>query len=457
MTTLLVAAALAADTRVFGVLVANMGYVQTALEALAKRAARKGLPALVWSWGKAETTVEVRTFQHGASIPAGAVLLGSGPECADYRCTITRVPLSLPCDAPKYAGWTFAAALQHLDGENIVRAVPGETVPVTYRSRGPACDHCKADRRRNDTYVLRHEDGRHVQVGSTCIGDFLGSDDAGKIAGLATLLADARSLAEGGCEGDDFSTGGSDAARPLSVFLSFVSHEMTANGWVSRTAARERGGAATADRAWTFLTDGKARDKAKAFPTDEDRSKADAALVWAESITDETINRETGDYLHNVRAIARSGLVSYRTAGIGGSIIAAYERAMGRARQQAERATRPTCNVHMGTEGRKVAFGCTYGKGKTAHEVLSTDPLTLDFVTGYESMYGYTTVLKFRTTEGALIVWKASNTEIGRGDVGKRYTLRGTIKKHDDYKGEKQTLMTRCTVDAVPEAVALVG
>jgi hypothetical protein len=35
--------------------------------------------------------------------------------------------------------------------------------------------------------------------------------------------------------------------------------------------------------------------------------------------------------------------------------------------------------------------------------------------------------------------------------VGKRYTLAGTIKAHDEYKGAKQTTMTRCTVDEIAE------
>jgi hypothetical protein len=56
------------------------------------------------------------------------------------------------------------------------------------------------------------------------------------------------------------------------------------------------------------------------------------------------------------------------------------------------------------------------------------------------------------------LVWKASSTEIGRDDVGKVYALAGMVKKHDDYKGEKQTIMSRCTLVEVrapaAEAVA---
>jgi hypothetical protein len=412
------------DARVFAVLLANMSRVQEGLTALNKRATRKGLPLLVWTWGKAYT---------------------------DER-GLARVPLALPVEVPKFAGWSFLAALQHLDGENIVRAIPGATVPDMYRNRGPQCDHCRTNRRRADTYVLRHEDGRTVQVGSTCIGDFLGSDDAGSIAHQASFLATARSLAEDGCEG---SGSGAEHDRLLVGFLAMSAFCVRTLGWVSRTALRESGRewGATADLAWLYLTDDSAARKADAKPTDEDRAVAVAAEEWAESLTDETLNAERGDYLHNLRAVARTGMVTQRTAGIAASMITAYQRHLARVREQAERAARPSLDTYVGEVGQKVTFGLpakTLKNGqpaKGAPVVLSPSPVTLDFVGGYEGAYGYTTILKFRTAEGATLAWFASGSgHAERSDVGKTFTLSGTIKKHDLYKGTKQTTLTRCTL-----------
>jgi hypothetical protein len=435
------------DTRTFAVLLEHKSRVDHALTALAKRAARKGLPVLTWEWGK--PTTEKERVPH--------------PEYgweAEHHALVARVPLTLPCDSPKYNGWVFVAALQHLDGENVVRSLPGETVPETYRTRGPECDHCRMSRRRNDTFVLRHEGGRHIQVGSTCIGDFLGSDEAGKIAGAASLLAEARGLAEGGCEG--FGSG-SRGDRTLAEYLPFVAWAIREKGWTSRTTVREKGeGLATADLAWDVLIDGKSRVKWKAAPTEEDEAMALASEAWAEAITDEEIAKETGDYLHNLRAIARTGLVMSKLAGLAASSVIAYQRAVGRERARAERAAN-MLDVHLGNVGDKVTFGLPPKVGKRgqllkgAPVVLSPDPVKLDFVTGYDTDFGYTTVLKFRTADGATLVWKASSTEIGRGDVGKVYTLAGTIKKHDDYKGAKQTILSRCDVrevETAPEATS---
>ena len=434
------------EARVFDVLLSRRDGVEAGLVALAKRAVRKGLPVLAWSWGRAHTETIERLFRHASEAPTSARIIGTS-ECGVHMSfEVVRVPLTLPTEAPKYAGWTFAATLQHLDGENIVRSVPGQAMPTAYRSRGPVCDHCKASRRRNDTFVLRHDDGRFVQVGSTCIGDFLGTDAAGDIAAHACLLADAAGLAMGGEEEGGLGWGGGSGDHTLAEYLPIVAWVVRTVGWVSRTVARERaerdepGSRASADYAWAIMVDPKARRESEIELSDEDKATGLAAEGWAEALTDADVDAQKGDYLHNLRVVARSGLVGHRTAGIAASMVTAHQRAVGAERARADRAARPTSNEHVGTVGKRETF-----------------LVTLDFVTGFETDYGYTTVLKFRTAAGATIVWKASSTEIGRSDVGKAYVLTGSVKKFDEYKGQKQTIVTRCALvegTEVPAPVA---
>jgi hypothetical protein len=417
-------------TQVFDVLLSRKDSVESGLVALAKRAARKGLPALVWTWGKAYSETVVRTHEGGA----------------EEKIKVTRVPLSLVCVELKFAGWTFVAALQHMDGENIVRTVGDQELPVMYRTRGPACDHCKHDRRRNDTYVLVHDSGKFVQVGSTCIDDFLGGDDAATLAARACLLADARGLGEGGEEGG-LGGGGGSGASTLSEYLPIVAWDVRTLGWVSRSVAKDTGKLASADNAWVMMIDSEKSLKAKCEPSAEDIALGAAAEAWAESLTDAVVDASKGDYLHNLRAVARTGLVTSRTCGIAASMVTAYQRFLGDERKRAERAARPNNNAHVGVVGKRQTF-----------------VVTLDFVTGYESTYGYTTVLKFVTDAGETLVWKASSTELARADVGKRFELTGFVKKHDEYKGQKQTMINRCKVvevepvadsPAAPKATAL--
>jgi hypothetical protein len=407
--------------RVFPVLLGRREAVESALTNLTKRATRKGLPVLTWSWGKAYTTTQHQNPE----------TMCGGPGCRGCM-KISRIPLTLVGDTPKYAGWTFLAALEHMDGENIVRSVPGETAPETYRTRGPVCDHCNMARKRNETYVLRHDDGRVTQVGSTCIGDFLGHDDAGKLAASASYVAAMRGCAEEGLEG--FGRVSNDLF--LGDYLPMVAWCVREQGWVSRTAVRESGGVATADRALSYIYDHKMATEADANPTEEDGATAAAAALWAENLSDADLAKETGDYLHNLRVIGRNGVVSPKSAGLAASMVVAYQRATAKAAARAERAARKPSEF-VGTVKSRETF----------------KNVTLDFVTGYETDYGYTTVLKFLTEEGNLLVWKSTSTDVSRQDVGKKYDLTGTVKAHDEYKGQKQTMVLRCKlVDLTPKA-----
>ena len=416
-------------TRTFPVFLSRIAAVTAGLEALAKKASRKGLSPIAWTVGKAYVERVHADSRRSCDRLRGLLCTG----CVD----VPRVPLTLVGQAPHFQGWTFLAALQHLDGENIVRAVPGESVPTAFRNRGPQCDHCRAQRRRHDTFVVRHDDGRTLQVGSTCVVDFLGGiAEADKLAAEASMLAQARGLAEGGCEESGSYGSSSSGDAMLSSYLPIVAWCVEVQGWTSRTQAREQGRerGATADLAWTYLGSKRLADEAGVAVTEAHVALAAVAESWAESLTDAQVDAERGDYLHNLRAVARTGLVSYRTAGIAASMVTAYQRAVGAERKRAERAARPV-SEYVGTVGKRETFAAK-----------------LDFVTGYETAYGYTTVLKFVTESGAVLTWKASSTDLGRGDVGKSYVVTGTIKKHEEYKGQKQTILQRCRVECV-EAV----
>ena len=62
-----------------------------------------------------------------------------------------------------------------------------------------------------------------------------------------------------------------------------------------------------------------------------------------------------------------------------------------------------------------------------------------------EGLYGHTDIVKMRDLDGNMFTWFASGyTDLERSD---RINIRGTVKKHDEYRGIKNTLITRCKFD----------
>lgn len=129
-------------------------------------------------------------------------------------------------DAPTTDDWTFISALHHTPSGTVIQRAWGiteadfsEDALVKYRDRDSACEHCNLRRRRNDTYVLRNKhDGTVIQVGRTCLGDFLSTSPEAALYQFKTERALTEMLLKGG----DLD----DKANPEwgVDFLSFLTH-----------------------------------------------------------------------------------------------------------------------------------------------------------------------------------------------------------------------------------------
>ena len=89
--------------------------------------------------------------------------------------------------------------------------------------------------------------------------------------------------------------------------------------------------------------------------------------------------------------------------------------------------------------------------------------LTLNFdkMFGFETQYGYQYIILFHDDENHRFKWSSSNgnykVDVAKDvvyggtcyceyEVGHKYLIKGTIKNHEEYKGCKQTVITRCKV-----------
>lgn len=69
--------------------------------------------------------------------------------------------------------------------------------------------------------------------------------------------------------------------------------------------------------------------------------------------------------------------------------------------------------------------------------------VTLTHTGSYQTRFGTTYVHTFKDAEGNVLVWKTSTYP--QFEVG-TIRIKGTIKGHDEYKGTKQTVLTRCKI-----------
>jgi hypothetical protein len=326
--------------------------------------------------------------------------------------------ISISTDTIKLDGWQFLATLQHTSEGNIVRTVPGSEVDTTeYRETDAYCAHCNTVRNRIDTYIVKHEDGTLKQVGSSCIKDFLGHDPKGAIW-MASFLAELDGFMG---EYDEVERGSSTKpVYKIEDYLAWVTKTIRENGWLSRSKARyEDGGLATADLAEELRYQFYRKMKGEA-PTAKDEETAEKALAWARSIDRST----ESDYLYNLLIASSPNYITHREFGLVASAVAAYQREV---EKEIKAKHEASVSGYQGEVGKRQVF----------------ENLTVERVIYNEGAYGVTYITKLVDDKGNIYTWFASK-ELEQGQT---YNLKATVKKHEEYRGVKQTVITRGKVE----------
>lgn len=335
--------------------------------------------------------------------------------------------------APKLAGWTFVATIQHEEAGNVLRTVQTwkGTLPEEYRTAlSENCDHCRTRRVRRDTYVLLSDAGEFKQVGRTCLRDFLGHVSPEHVAEWAEILSDLGAYLTGGFSG----LGGVIYAN-LTEVLSYAAVIGRLHGFYSKASAARL---STDERSVTptstlvancfFPMTPKVGDEAmeeiEANITDADRTFAAEAREWAAGI-----ETPASDYEWNIRTIARSEAIQYRSFGLAVSIVIVHKRNLEKAANEAAERKARKASEHFGIVGRRENFGLS---------VISTRT--------YESQYGTGTLVMFRDIDGNFAKWFASGNVTSDFGDGKAFVVKATVKGHEEYNGRKETVLTRVKV-----------
>lgn len=217
-------------------------------------------------------------------------------------------------------------------------------------------------------------------------------------------------------------------------FLLMTSIIIRKLGWTSRGSVREEGGGrATADWAWSFifpdpydigLIKQMERELGKFEDLERDREIASKALEWARAIPAEG----STDFMYNLGVTARQDTVNSKRSGLAAAIVSCYLREMENELKRKERERLGANSNWVGTIGERENLPLLRVVG------VKTWP---------DDRYGgVKTMIRFVDVSGNIIVWFKSG-EIPDGiKEGGFVDMTARIKKHDEYRGTKQTIVS---------------
>ena len=384
-----------------------------------KQARKLGVPEITYRRGAVEDRVVSRVVNAGGR---------------ETKVKVRYVAVEIDGAIPVLpGGWTLLAVVNHEEGLPIVKNVPGQELPAGQRERGTVCDHCQTARGRKDTFVVRAENGDVRQVGRNCLADFLGVSGYSPDALLALIRFLAAPLEGfGDPDADDFGYDGFARGRTVIDVVEVVEVSgalIDEHGWVSRARSQASNGqeAATSDGVARFLfpptrpSDIELAERAhlRGRFTEALTSEAQAAIEWAARYEGDN------DYRLNLKVIASREVVGFDKLGLLVSLMATYRREIEHLRERERKARTST---FIGEVGKR--------------EILTLKLVAHRAIDGY---YGTTHRCEFETN-GATVVWWASNDPTygpGAWQIGEARAVKATVKKHEEFKGLKTTVVTR--------------
>lgn len=326
--------------------------------------------------------------------------------------------ISIDSDVVRQDGYTVVARIEHMDGGNVVNTFGDAEVKEAWLHIAGHCAHCGTNRMRHVTFIVRSEDGTDVQVGKTCLKDYCGIDPALMIARqeLDEIL-----ISEDMERLDWETLNGLPRAYDVIDLLALATRLYKKSGYVKSDrpgSNRER------------LEDLYMQEN----PTEKELEQAKAMAQVIDSMSDEDAIRFL---LSDTRTFVRShyckrshlGYLAYAPVAYGKYLDVLAERAKREAEQDIKKDSE-----YVGTVGKREAF----------------DVASYRLVTSWDTQYGTTYLYEFLTTDGNVLIWKASGVFGHWDESGQRFIeeenvtkIKATVKEHKTYGGIKQTIITR--------------
>ena len=321
-------------------------------------------------------------------------------------------------------GWQFVAEVDHTEKGNIIQGFSDVEIPERYYNSDCFCEHCKTIRRRNNTYIVRRVGtDEFKQVGKTCLLDYthgLSAESVANYLSFFSAVEDAQSFSA-----DDFVRFTNYISR--ATFLKYVAETVRCFGYEKGKTgfkAEEIYEFKSGKLSWaSYKYRRQLENELEKAGFNADRAENEKmisdALAWVKE------QDETNNYMHNLRTACALDYVKSEHYNLLASLFPAYNRDL---------------EYKTKIEREKEAEKSSEYVGKIKDRI-TVDVVDCKVVTSYYTDFGITKIYKMCDASGNVYVWKTTN-EIER----ERFTITGTVKDHKEFRGVKQTELTRCRV-----------
>lgn len=310
-------------------------------------------------------------------------------------------------------GWEFVATIDHTPLGNIIRCINSDLekdIPERYKDCGPECEHCHRIRSRKDTYLVHNlETNEWKQVGKTCLKEYTGGLDSEVCAAAAAFFT----VCEEADYFEDDGVYGFNSNKYISSdeFKKYAYPLVKQNGYKKDVTVD-----VTLDA--MFGRGVYYNEQTPEVAADEEIEEVNK---YAESVSDDQYG-----YFRNAKLAWAKKFVEYRDLALLASFIGTYFKNKA---ELAKQETNSRATKYVGNVGDKIQI-----------EVKSIRVLYRKS----NSMFSYyaepSSVYEIIDNDGNTFICYSTK------DLLNAKLLKATIKGYNDYRGIKQTIITRAKV-----------
>jgi hypothetical protein len=306
--------------------------------------------------------------------------------------------------------WSVIATMHERQSTRRVTLLRGAPVLTAYLSDPLQCEHCNKNRRRQRTFIVMHDiDGFSRQVGHSCLHEYTGIS-LGQVAAGARIAAYLNSLEEKAEQWLASPRYYGPAPYALADVLAAACAAIRVHGW--RNAKTQD--TSTADEVRLTLA-----DPSRLAVLEADREEAARVLERAQAHF-RTHAEIENDFEARLQAVLHTGQVLHREVGVAAWL----------AHRFGANYLPPAVSEHVGKPGMRI---------ETAVRVTRIVGLPPD---GYG---GVPELVTLTDNAGNQLLWRTSRRprEMREGET---LNIKGTVKKHGEWRGCAQTELSRVTV-----------
>lgn len=326
----------------------------------------------------------------------------------------------------KIDNWECVAVLENHEAGNIIRRINTEIdIPERFKHTENICEHCNTKRQRNNLYVIHNtETDEWKQVGGSCL----------KLYTSGLSMEYVAAYMDGITELEEFDgiVGRGKIYYHVEEVLSYAVEVIAKTGYfnaqsmlptkylVSELMENNLG------RAIENINEEFKSARLNVRMSEHDFNKDNTNNV-VESIVDYYKNLEDeSEFVHNVKVMLNEGYVLPKNFGFLCYLPEGYAK-----------------HIQKEVEKAKKVETKYFGEVGKRYKDKVIDSVTL--VTSWETQWGYTGIYKIILEDGSVLTWKTNNgLYLNRNEEFDKISF--TVKEHKEYKGEKQTEVTRCKV-----------